>query len=79
MDHQSMTRQPTKGRTMKNMLRLPDVAALLDVHPSTLRRWCEQGDGPRHIRTPGGTYLFEAAEVERWKRSLEPVPADDAA
>jgi excisionase family DNA binding protein len=56
------------------ILRLTSVARDLGVHPSTLRRWCESGEGPPHIRTPRGTYLFNADDVKNWKRTLERRP-----
>jgi len=61
---------------MKRTLRLPEVAERIGVHSSTLRRWCEEGKGPRHIKTPGGTYIFRAEEVEKWLAELEADPVE---
>jgi excisionase family DNA binding protein len=59
---------------MNKRLRLPEVAARLGVHPSSLQRWCIQGKGPEHLKTPGGTYIFRAEDVEAWLASLRPTP-----
>ena len=58
---------------MSKSLRLSEVAQDLGVDPSTLRRWCQKGKGPRHIKTPGGTYIFLPEHVEEWKKGLEPT------
>jgi DNA-binding transcriptional MerR regulator len=56
---------------MKDVLRIPEVAREIGVHPSTLQRWCVQGKGPRHIKTPGGTHIFRAQDVASWLASLQ--------
>lgn len=64
---------------MKNLLRLPDVARKIGIHPSTLQRWCADGKGPRHIKTPGGTHIFRVDDVASWLASLQspdPNPPD---
>ena len=43
-------------------LSLTEAAAQLDVHPTTLRRWSDNGDIPV-MRTPGGHRRFAAADV----------------
>lgn len=62
---------------MNKIMRLPEVAEIIGVHASTLRRWCEAGYGPRHIRTPRGTYRFSAKDVEIWRKTLEREPSGD--
>lgn len=59
---------------MKETLRLPEVAKEIGVHPSTLRRWCESGKGPKGIRTPGGQWIFTKNSVEAWLLRLEAPP-----
>jgi excisionase family DNA binding protein len=49
-------------------LNLSDAAALLGVHPSTLRAWSDRGDIPAH-RTPGKHRRFRRADVESWLES----------
>ncbi len=49
-------------------LNLSDAAALLGVHPSTLRSWADRGDIPAH-RTPGKHRRFRRADVEQWADS----------
>jgi excisionase family DNA binding protein len=63
---------------MKQALRLAKVAQDLGVHPTTFRRWCETGHGPRHLRTPGGTYLFRQEDIEKWLKSLESFAEQDS-
>ncbi len=69
-----MNRLSMQENEMKETLKLPEVAEEIGVHSSTLRRWCEQGKGPHHIKTPGGTYIFRTDEVRRWLKSLESEP-----
>ena len=49
-------------------LNLSDAAALLGVHPSTLRSWSDRGDIPAH-RTPGKHRRFRRADIEHWADS----------
>jgi excisionase family DNA binding protein len=46
------------------LLSLSDAAALLGVHPATLRRWADQGDVLVMV-TPGGHRRFPRTEIER--------------
>ena len=46
-------------------LNLSDAAALLGVHPSTLRAWSDRGDIPAH-RTPGKHRRFRRVDIESW-------------
>jgi excisionase family DNA binding protein len=47
-----------------DLLSLSDAAALLGVHPVTLRRWADQGDVLVMV-TPGGHRRFPRTEIER--------------
>jgi excisionase family DNA binding protein len=49
-------------------LNLSDAAALLGVHPSTLRSWSDRGDIAAH-RTPGKHRRFRRSDVEQWAES----------
>ena len=49
-------------------LNLSAAAALLGVHPSTLRAWADRGDLPTH-RTPGKHRRFRRADIENWAAS----------
>jgi excisionase family DNA binding protein len=49
-------------------LNLSAAAALLGVHPSTLRAWSDRGDIPTH-RTPGKHRRFRRSDVETWAAS----------
>ena len=53
-------------------LNLSDAAALLGVHPSTLRAWSDRGDIPTH-RTPGKHRRFRRADIENWVDSRREV------
>lgn len=46
-------------------LNLGEAAALLGVHPSTLRAWSDRGDIPAH-RTSGQHRRFRRADIESW-------------
>ena len=45
------------------VLRLSEAAALLGVHPDTLRRWADEGKVPVS-RTPGGERRFIRADID---------------
>src|SRR5947209_3353606 len=55
-------------------LNLSDAAALLGVHPSTLRAWSDRGDIPTH-RTPGNHRRFRRVDVETWVDSRRQAQA----
>src|SRR5512140_521036 len=46
-------------------LSLKGAAAILGVHPSTVRAWSDKGLLPTH-RTQGGHRRYKRAEVEMW-------------
>jgi excisionase family DNA binding protein len=48
-------------------LTLGEAAELLDVHPTTLRRWANNGDIPAMV-TPGGHRRFAAVDLARFSR-----------
>ena len=48
-------------------LTLGEAAELLDVHPTTLRRWANSGDIPTLV-TPGGHRRFAATDLARFAR-----------
>ncbi len=56
---------------------LGEAAALLGVHPTTLRNWADQGELPSQ-RTPGGHRRFQRRVVEQWL-SRRAAPADQPA
>ena len=51
----------------ENWLSLSQAAALLGVHPATVRTWADQGSLPAQ-RTQGGHRRFRRADVEQWQR-----------
>ena len=52
----------------KEWLSLKGAASLLGVHPSTVRKWSNDGKLPVY-RTSGGHRRYKANEVELWKQS----------
>lgn len=59
-----------------DLLSLSDAAALLGVHPATLRRWADQGDVLVMV-TPGGHRRFPRSEIERL-RGIEAHAEDES-
>jgi excisionase family DNA binding protein len=49
-------------------LSLGDVAEILGIHPSTVRKWSDQGVLPVH-RTQGGHRRYLRSEMELWMQS----------
>lgn len=47
------------------LLNLSEAAAILGVHPSTVRLWADKGEVPSH-RTAGGHRRFRRPDVEAW-------------
>lgn len=58
-------------------LSLSDVAALLGIHPSTVRAWSDQGHLPVH-RTQGGHRRYLRSELELWMQSQRTDAPSDA-
>jgi excisionase family DNA binding protein len=65
-------------QTDQTWLPLRHAAARLNVHPTTLRRWADNGDIP-FLLTPGGHRRFAAADIQEFassrsqRRALVPV------
>lgn len=57
-------------------LRLSEAAAILGVHPGTVRSWSDKGVLPVH-RTRGGHRRYRRAEVELWVQSQRANAASD--
>jgi excisionase family DNA binding protein len=55
-------------------MNLGEAAALLGVHPSTLRAWADRGEITAH-RTPGKHRRFLRTEIETWAASRREAPA----
>lgn len=58
----------------EDWMSLGEVAAMLGVHPSTVRSWADQGHLPLH-RTQGGHRRFLKQDIEVWMRSQGKVGA----
>ncbi|MDX8394289.1 MAG: helix-turn-helix domain-containing protein [Mariprofundales bacterium] len=52
----------------ENWLTLSQAAKLLNVHPTTLRRWADNGDIP-FLLTPGGHRRFSSVDIQQFARS----------
>ncbi len=61
------TPTPRDPNNNGNWLTLSEAARLLDVHPTTLRRWANNGDLPVFV-TPGGHRRFAAVDLARFAR-----------
>ena len=61
------TPPPEKPDDNNAWLTLSQAARFLDVHPTTLRRWANNGDLPAMV-TPGGHRRFAAADLARFAR-----------
>ncbi|MFE7129697.1 helix-turn-helix transcriptional regulator [Streptomyces sp. NPDC057638] len=57
-----------------------ELAALLRVDPSTLRRWrtARPHQGPPHVPLTDRVTLYSAADVERWLRQRRIAPGTGA-
>jgi len=58
-------------------LSLSEMADKLGVHPSTVRKWADEGDLPVH-RTPGGHRRFRRKEVDLWQQAQETKSPEEA-
>lgn len=61
-----MTAPKEKGAA--DWLTLSQVAKMLGVHPSTVRKWSDKGHLPSH-RTQGGHRRFRRQELDLWTKS----------
>ena len=64
--------------TRCDWMRLAEAATLLNVSPSTLRRWGDAGKVTCR-RTPGGQRRFARAEMESWIAERQLPPRDATA
>lgn len=55
----------------RNVIRLPDVAAELGIHPNTLRKMCHAGEGPRLLRVSPRCYGVRRGDLEQWLESRD--------
>jgi excisionase family DNA binding protein len=60
--------------TPSPILDLADAARIINVHPSTLRRWADAGKVP-HTRTLSGRRRFLRADLEQTLREMGHAPA----
>lgn len=54
----------------KDWLSLSEASDLLEVHPTTLRRWADSGNIPC-LRTPGGHRRFRTADLTDWMQDSQ--------
>jgi len=57
-------------------LSLAEVAALMGVHPSTVRQWSDKGILPTH-RTSGGHRRYRRDEIDLWRKSTQTNQEND--
>jgi excisionase family DNA binding protein len=53
-----------KGQLPENLLTLQQVSELLNVHPNTLRRWCNQGKIPVLRLSVRGDRRFKREDIQ---------------
>jgi excisionase family DNA binding protein len=51
------------GDSKKTMLTTREVARIFGVHPSTVRRWCEQGKIKASRSGPHGVLMFKREDI----------------
>lgn len=56
---------------------LGEAAAIIGVHPATIRNWAQQGELPFR-RTPGGHRRFRRSDLEQWLASYRARQPTDA-
>lgn len=54
---------------MEHLLKVQDVADMLDVGVSTVYRWVEEGIIP-HVKFPGRAVRFRPSDLEGWVEGL---------
>jgi excisionase family DNA binding protein len=59
--------------TAKDFLELGEAAKLLEVHPSTLRRWADIGK-IHHVRTLSGRRRFTRAAILHTREEMQRAP-----
>lgn len=60
----------TKTNPKAEWLSVLQVAALMGVHPSTIRQWSDKGILPTH-RTTGGHRRYRQAEIDLWRETAQ--------
>ncbi len=58
------------GQLQNNLLTIKQVSALLNIHPNTLRRWCEEGRIPVLRVSARGDRRFRREDIQRYVDSL---------
>jgi excisionase family DNA binding protein len=58
------------GQVSNNLLTIKQVSELLNIHPNTLRRWCEEGRIPVLRVTTRGDRRFRREDVQRYLDEL---------
>jgi excisionase family DNA binding protein len=51
------------GESRKTALTTSEVARIFNVHPSTIRRWCDQGKIKFHRAGPRSVRLFKREDI----------------
>jgi excisionase family DNA binding protein len=58
---------------MDKLLKISEASRILGVHRVTLKRWVQEGRGPKAIISPGGHYLFKESDFIDWQNSLQTI------
>ncbi len=62
----SIMRDHSLGVSSRPKLRVPEAARYLGVSVSYLNKTRIYGNGPPFMKLPGGTILYDPADVDRW-------------
>lgn len=62
-------------RTGRKLIGITEAAAIIGVHPNTLRSWCERGLVP-HVKLPSGYRRFDPEVLERLVDEMQEGGAD---
>ena len=65
----------TQVTTTRTHLTIADVCTELGIARSTFYDWRAAKKAPRCIKLPNGNIRVRRADLERWLKSLEDVPA----
>lgn len=49
---------------MEQLFNIPEAAAVLRIHPETLKRWMGKGEAPSHVRLGRKIFFRETAIKE---------------
>lgn len=67
-EHEATTSTPTAD-LLQDYLTKDEAAAVLSIHPYTLKRWRMRGYGPQAVKV-GGRVRYRLSDIQHWLASL---------